>query len=158
MDHHQQVIVGGDVVLALAWVGLYVFTMRRWTPERGRDAARTWADKRQVLLVPPAVIEWAGARLSRMPQPANSAAHLYMQDAFRSDLLRFASFRSALAAATLTGYVGLATVVGAQAWLPAVLVGLGALLLVALVREVGDLRQDPVGYMRSRLWRGVAAS
>lgn len=110
-----------------------------------------------VLLIPPVAIEWAGARLSRMPEPADSAAHLYLQDAFRSDILRFASLRSTLAAATLTGYIGIDTIIGAQAWVPAVLVGLAVLLFVGLVQEGGDLRQNPVGYMRSRLWRGVAA-
>jgi len=276
---HDDVIVTGDVVLALAWVALYVFTMRRWTPERGREEARKWADKRHVvcdeawldpvqrqlrtnlqadlvalfflfyalnlapvsirayaavlvsasyvwviargldisrqilppgprvararqvtardylpgrtrwlawasaaagltacfalgsmrdsrvvaaaglvLLLPPAAIEWAGARLSRMPQPADSAVHLYLQDAFRSDILRFASLRFALAATTLTGYLGLATLSGSPAWVPAVLVGAAVLLYVPLFRDVVDLRKDPGDYMRGRLWRGVTVS
>ena len=278
MDH-QQVIITGDLVFVLGWVALFVFSMRRWTPERGRDAARKWADNRQVacddawlnpvqrqlrtnyhadlvalfflycalnlapapikpyaallvstpyvvviarglsisrqilppgprvararqvtaadylpgrtrqlawacavsglaacvalgwvrdnqalaaagllLLIPPASIEWVGQRLSHMPQPADSAEHLYLQDAFRSDLMGFASFRSALAAATLTGYLGVDAIAGSVAWVPVVLVGVAALLFVGLFRQTGDLRENPAGYMRSRLWRGVAAA
>src|SRR3954469_25561418 len=47
MDH-QTIVVTGDVVLGLLWVGIFIWTTKRWTPERGRTAALEWAERRRV--------------------------------------------------------------------------------------------------------------
>lgn len=269
------VVVTGDAVLGLVWVVLFAYTMKRWTPERGRAAALEWADKRRVscdeqwldpvqrqlrtnvqadfvamyflfgvlvqvpasvkpyaaclvglpavvviargltfsrmilppgtrvararelvladylptrtrllvwlaaacglaaclsvavvrdqwivavsgllLLAPPIAIERAGARLVRMPEPADSAAHLYLQDAFRSDLLRFAAMRSPLAASALVGYLGIFLLDGNEG-VAAILIVLGVCLFAVLMIDALDFRDDPAGHMRVRLWRAL---
>jgi len=39
-------------------------------------------------------VELVAGRLSRLPEPARDAAHLYAQDAFRADLIRCAAWRN----------------------------------------------------------------
>ena len=107
-----------------------------------------------LVLAPPLAIEGAGARLVRMPEPADAAAHLYLQDAFRSDLLRVAAMRSALAAGALVGYLGLFLLDAAEG-AGATLIVLGVGLFAGLMVDGLDYRGDPAGYVRVRLWRAL---
>src|SRR3954452_3492332 len=52
-----------------------------------------------LMLVAPASVELAARRLARMPEPAQSAAHLYLQDVLRADHIRWAALSSALSGA-----------------------------------------------------------
>jgi hypothetical protein len=85
-----------------------------------------------------------------MPEPADSAAYLYLQDAFRSDLVRSAAFRSTLGGVFVCTLVSWAMIWQNVAWCVPLL--LGVLMMIWLFLETPDFRNDPAGYMRSRLW------
>ncbi len=105
-----------------------------------------------LLLLAPLSVEVAGNRLARQPEPAEDSAHLYWQDAFRSDLLRSASAMTAasgcllcliepgLLASTIPSW-------GATFWW-----ALGAAILALMLLDSRGLRDRPAAYMRSRLW------
>ncbi len=105
-----------------------------------------------LLLLMPLTVEYAGSRLAHLPEPADSAALLYVQDAFRSDIIRSAAVRSSLGAAIASVLVAWALVVEHPGWVPVVLLGVGGLLVVCLCLQGSDFRHTPAAYMRSRLW------
>lgn len=109
-----------------------------------------------LLFVPPASVELVGMRLARMPEPADSAAHLYLQDAFRSDLVRLAALRSALGASFLCGLVSLFLLTDSSGPVPVVLLVIAVLLYVRLLSEASDIGKRPAAYMRARLWPTLA--
>lgn len=109
-----------------------------------------------LLLLAPLLVELAGNRLARQPEPAEDSAHLYWQDAFRSDLLRSASAMTAASGCLLCliepGLLGNDVPGwGAGFWWA---VG-GAILILMLVDSRG-LAARPSAYMRSRLWPTLA--
>jgi hypothetical protein len=104
-----------------------------------------------LLVLGPAAVEVAGNRLARQPEPAVDAAHLYWQDALRSDLVR-----STAAMATSAGFLlciltptiaGLYDEADMVAWY-----GLGAILVAFLIFDEERSQRSPASYMRSRLW------
>lgn len=105
-----------------------------------------------LLVLAPLAVEYAGTQLARMPEPADSAARLYVQDAFRSDLIRSAAVRSSLGAAFAGLLVAWAMVLDHPGWVPVTLLGIVGLLIVCLCLQGSDLRHTPAAYMRSRLW------
>jgi hypothetical protein len=107
-----------------------------------------------LLLAAPATVDLAGARLARTPEPAESAAHLYTQDAFRSGLIRMAALRSAMGGTYVCLLVSWALVFTEPVW--AVGVVLGVVLFVAMFREARGFGKAPAAYMRSRLWPTLA--
>ncbi len=109
-----------------------------------------------VLLVPMALVVAAGAlvevvgvRFARMPEPAEKANQLYVQDAFRADAPRGALVVTAMSALLLV------LAVPAAVDMPARQV-IGYFEFVALVAVwlslVGFLPDRPVARMRARLW------
>jgi hypothetical protein len=100
-------------------------------------------------------VELAGRSLVALPEPAADAAHLYWQDAFRSDGICTGAAMSALAAALICVESGQLV---ADSGLTALLLtsGVGVLLMVAAA--VGFLR-DPFGvvHLRARLWPTLGA-
>jgi hypothetical protein len=108
-----------------------------------------------LLLLGPVAVEVAGARLARHPEPAVDAAHLYWQDALRSDLVRSTAGMATAAGMFLClltpTILGFEHVADAVVWYGLAL-GLGLLTLM------DDLRSHdrPAAYMRSRLWPTLA--
>jgi hypothetical protein len=104
-----------------------------------------------VLFLAPVAVEVAGARLARQPEPAVDAAHLYWQDALRSDLIRstagMATSAGLLLCLLTPTIVGFYDVADAVVWY-----GLGAVLLLFLLLDEGRDQGRPAAYMRSRLW------
>lgn len=105
-----------------------------------------------LLLIAPACVEWVASQLARMPEPAENAAHLYVQDAFRADLIRASAIRSATGGTFVTALIAWEMVLDDPGWVPAVLLGVGILLTAFLFNEGPEFRKRPADYMRSRLW------
>lgn len=106
-----------------------------------------------LMLAAPASVELAGRRLARMPEPAESAAHLYLQDALRADSIRFAAFASTQSGAMACIYLSM--VPEAPDWLTWTLLALSPVLLWGLFIVAMDGREAPADYMRGRLWPGL---
>ncbi|MGA8247287.1 MAG: hypothetical protein WB797_10310 [Nocardioides sp.] len=104
-----------------------------------------------LLLMGPAAVEVSGARLARQPEPAVDAAHLYWQDALRSDLLRSTAEMATAAGVFLSlltpAIIGFEHLADTVVWY-ALALGLGLFILI------GDQEshERPANYMRSRLW------
>ena len=105
-----------------------------------------------LLVLAPLAVEYAGTQLARMPEPADTAARLYVQDAFRSDLIRGAAVRSSVGAALACLLVAWALVMEHPGWVPVILLAIGCLLVLCLCLQGSDFRNTPAAYMRSRLW------
>lgn len=103
-----------------------------------------------LMLVGPACVELAGRRLARLPEPAQSAAHLYLQDVFRADHIRWAAFSSALSGAMLCNW--LSSAVDDPAWIVWALIGMSYSLLTGLCMFALKTDWKASTHMRSRLW------
>ena len=101
-----------------------------------------------LMLVAPASVELAARRLARTPEPAQGAAHLYLQDVLRADHIRGAALMSALSGAFLCNWLSTAE---DPDWVWAVLMAMNVALLAGIY--LFALKPGkPSTYMRSRLW------
>jgi hypothetical protein len=147
-------------------IGDYLSTRERvasWTAVGLAGFAIGVADVRTsspVLLVPMALVVAAGAlveavgvRFARMPEPAENANQLYVQDAFRADALRGALAVTAMSAMLLVLAVPAAVDMPAQQVI-------GYFEFVAMVAVclslVGFFPDRPVAQMRARLWPALS--
>jgi len=104
-----------------------------------------------LLLMGPAAVEVAGARLARQPEPAIDAAHLYWQDALRSDLVRSTSGMATTAGMILCLLTP--TIVGFDHMGDFVVwYGLGLAIGLITLKDNVESHERPAAYMRSRLW------
>lgn len=102
-----------------------------------------------LMLAAPASVELAARRLARMPEPAQNAAHLYLQDVLRADHIQAAALMSALGGAFLCSWLSIA--VDDPTWAWAVLIAMNYSLLTGIYL-FAIKPGKPSAYMRSRLW------
>jgi hypothetical protein len=103
-----------------------------------------------LVLAAPVCVELAGRRLARAPEPAKSAAHLYLQDALRADQVRGAAVSSVLSAAMLCNW--LASGADRTDWVEWTLLLMNLVLLTGLFIVAFKPDRKAATYMRSRLW------
>jgi hypothetical protein len=118
-------ILGGAALVT----GIF-YAMDAWwnRPSRRRARARKWAE----------------------PEPAQSAAHLYLQDALRADRIRSAAFTSTQSGAMACILIFMA--VDDPAWLVWTLLAMSPVLFTGLLMVGLDHRDAPADYLRARLW------
>lgn len=103
-----------------------------------------------LMLVAPMCVELGGRRLARQPEPAQSPAHLYLQDVIRADHLRGAALGSVLSSAFLCNWLSAA--LPSSGWLGLTLLAANIGLLAGLCVVCVKFGRDPAAYMRTRLW------
>ncbi len=103
-----------------------------------------------LMVLAAACVEAAGRRFARMPEPAQNASHLYLQDALRADRIRAAAISTVLSAAMLCNWLGSAAVDTDALWGPLMVMNLVLLTGLFVVAFTPDKKAST--YMRSRLW------
>jgi len=103
-----------------------------------------------LLLVAPTSVELAARRLAKMPEPAESAAHLYLQDVVRADQIKWAAFSATQASSFACTWLSMA--VEEPGWLELTLTAMSLGLLVVLFPVMLNPDVKAAIYMRSRLW------
>ena len=102
-----------------------------------------------LMVLAPACVELTGRRLARVPEPARSASHLYLQDVLRADHIRSAAVSTTLSAAMLCNWLSAATINDTALW--GTLMVMNAVLLTGLLVAFTPGKKAST-YMRTRLW------
>jgi hypothetical protein len=103
-----------------------------------------------LMLVAPASVELAARRLARLPEPAQSAAHLYLQDVQRAEHIRSAALSSAISGTMVCNW--LSSAIDGPDWLVFTLLAMNLVLLAGFFFVAFDPDTKASIYMRSRLW------